>query len=715
MSVALPISYAEVARTGAAYMAGLVRPDGRFRYQFNHATGAVEDEYEIVRHLGALWSMLDVHRRIGAGDALVPAARRAGAYVLDSSLRFHRDIDAACICQDNNIYLGGNALAILTLLALATETGDDYIRTIAVRLGDFILANRRPDGDFVHRIYFKSGRHSSYVDRFWTGEAWLALIALFEATGDQHWLDAVVERERENAKLDYTAAKAPHWMLYAMEGLARHCNDEAYYHRAAAIAGSALSNLAGIRETGAGTGVACRSEGLLAFLRMTRDGGAAPELRETCLAAVRANLQMQLSCRRFDGAFVRGGKKDRDHEMMRIDIVQHNVSSFLHFAVDGHDAGDDTAAAVSGVSPSVRTSEIGDAKQIKATAKNRDGRTCLEIVFTGDAGLAASPPTGDIGRALADADLVIANLERPFASVAANDRFPEHHIGAVSLANRRVFDLGDEGFERTSKALDEAGIVGFDAAAPLVIDTKVGSQRFRMAVFGGAANQARALKAADPDILIVAFPDWGEPYSWRSSKQAHGADQLIDSGVDLILGHGARTLQEIEYRDGHWVVYGLGGIVGAATPGHRKVNTPPLGLMARLRVAEDGDGLTMALRLHPVAIADDSSRFVGADEFWALRDILAARADRPQELLGRLSSGHDGDGPFLELDIGRTAAVTPATETVRGDRLVCLEDGRQFKQLTRHLATAHGMTPEAYRRKWKLPADAPMTAPAAEE
>ncbi len=713
MSVTTPISYADVARTGAAYMAGLVKPDGRFRYQFNHATGESEDEYEIVRHLGTLWSMLDVHRSIGAGDALVPAARRAGAYVLDSGLRFHRDIDAACIGQDNNIYLGGNALAILALLALATETGDDYVHTIAVRLGEFILANRRADGDFVHRIYFKSGRHSSYVDRFWTGEAWLALIALFEATGDQRWLDAVVERERENAKLDYAASKAPHWMLYAMEGLARHCNDDAYYRRAAAIAGSALSNLAAIRETGAGTGVACRSEGLLAFLRMTRHGGATAELRETCLTAVRANLRMQMSCRRFDGAFVRGGKKDKDHEMVRIDVVQHNVSSFLHFAVDGHDAREEPKA-VKAAPPTVRTSEIGDGKSVEAAAKIRDGRACLDIVFAGDAGLTSSPPTGDVGRALSDADLVIANLEKPFAGVAANDRFPEHSIAAVSLANRHAHDLGLDGFERTERALDAAGIVGFDAPAPLVIDTPVGSQRFRMAVCGGGADQARALRAAGPDSLIVAFPDWGEPYAWRSAKQARDAEALLDAGVDLVLGHGARTLQEIEYRDGRWVVYGLGGIAELATPGHRRVNTPPFGLMALLRITEHGDGLAMRLRLRPVATADAPSRFVTDEEFWALRDRLAGRADRSHELLGRLSSGGDGDGPFLELDIGRAAGSTPVAETVRNDRLVCLEDGREFKQLTRHLAKAHGLTPDQYRRKWKLPSDAPMSAPAAE-
>jgi predicted transcriptional regulator len=45
------------------------------------------------------------------------------------------------------------------------------------------------------------------------------------------------------------------------------------------------------------------------------------------------------------------------------------------------------------------------------------------------------------------------------------------------------------------------------------------------------------------------------------------------------------------------------------------------------------------------------------------------------------------------------------------DYLVCLEDGKHFKSLKRHLRTQYKMTPEQYRDKWGLPADYPMVAP----
>jgi predicted transcriptional regulator len=45
------------------------------------------------------------------------------------------------------------------------------------------------------------------------------------------------------------------------------------------------------------------------------------------------------------------------------------------------------------------------------------------------------------------------------------------------------------------------------------------------------------------------------------------------------------------------------------------------------------------------------------------------------------------------------------------DYLVCLEDGKRFKSLKRHLRSQYNMTPEQYREKWGLPPDYPMVAP----
>ena len=52
------------------------------------------------------------------------------------------------------------------------------------------------------------------------------------------------------------------------------------------------------------------------------------------------------------------------------------------------------------------------------------------------------------------------------------------------------------------------------------------------------------------------------------------------------------------------------------------------------------------------------------------------------------------------------------SKSITEDYIVCLEDGKRLKMLKRYLRTQYGLTPEDYRRKWKLPADYPMVAPA---
>ena len=54
----------------------------------------------------------------------------------------------------------------------------------------------------------------------------------------------------------------------------------------------------------------------------------------------------------------------------------------------------------------------------------------------------------------------------------------------------------------------------------------------------------------------------------------------------------------------------------------------------------------------------------------------------------------------------------PIKKSVMPDFLVCLEDGRKLTMLKRHLAASYNLTPDEYRRRWGLPKDYPMVAPA---
>lgn len=61
--------------------------------------------------------------------------------------------------------------------------------------------------------------------------------------------------------------------------------------------------------------------------------------------------------------------------------------------------------------------------------------------------------------------------------------------------------------------------------------------------------------------------------------------------------------------------------------------------------------------------------------------------------------------------VGKAPAVA-IDESITDSHLICLEDGKRFQSLKRHLRVAFGLTPQAYREKWGLPDDYPMVSPA---
>jgi predicted transcriptional regulator len=88
-----------------------------------------------------------------------------------------------------------------------------------------------------------------------------------------------------------------------------------------------------------------------------------------------------------------------------------------------------------------------------------------------------------------------------------------------------------------------------------------------------------------------------------------------------------------------------------------------------------------------------------------------APADLPQlisDTHAALSRASGGAAPTERDDLKPKVSVK---KSVMPDYIVCLEDGKKFKSLKRHLRTHYNLSPEAYREKWGLPHDYPMVAP----
>ena len=65
----------------------------------------------------------------------------------------------------------------------------------------------------------------------------------------------------------------------------------------------------------------------------------------------------------------------------------------------------------------------------------------------------------------------------------------------------------------------------------------------------------------------------------------------------------------------------------------------------------------------------------------------------------------------VEKPVDAQTPAVPIKKSIHPDFIICLEDGKKFKSLKRHLRTKYDLSPEDYRAKWGLPMDYPMVAP----
>lgn len=92
----------------------------------------------------------------------------------------------------------------------------------------------------------------------------------------------------------------------------------------------------------------------------------------------------------------------------------------------------------------------------------------------------------------------------------------------------------------------------------------------------------------------------------------------------------------------------------------------------------------------------------------------AIAADQLPGLIARVHAAlsNVSDGRAALAGAGETPLpAVPVKRSVTPDYIICLEDGKRFKSLKRHLRTQYKMSPEQYRERWGLSADYPMVAP----
>ena len=345
------------ARLGGQYLARCVEDDGQFVYFYRPRNNGVLPRYNILRHAGATYAMLEVHERT-QDKATLDAANRALDYLASTVGTVNVGEDRLqWVVEGGYAKLGGNALAVLAMTKHATVTGDRRHLPLAQQLASSIVAVQGPNGRFrVHKIRQRDGWVSPFVSGYYPGEAVFALVRLYELDRDERWLDAAAKSAAylvnvRDAGLPIKKLTHDHWLLYGLDALHRHRPDAQYVAQTLRIveaigASQHRSEPAddwqgGYYEPPTATASSTRTEGLAAACRLLRDF-ATDEQADNAMNIARLGATFVLRSQLWPESAmffprpqrcVGGVQMSLTDTDVQIDFVQHAISCWLETAM----------------------------------------------------------------------------------------------------------------------------------------------------------------------------------------------------------------------------------------------------------------------------------------------------------------------------------------------------------------------------------------------
>ena len=230
----------------------------------------------------------------------------------------------------------------------------------------------------------------------------------------------------------------------------------------------------------------------------------------------------------------------------------------------------------------------------------------------------------------------------------------KYNIKNVTLGNNHVLDQSIPGYHETINSLKNAGINYFgagknseEAIQPLIIN----ENGVNLIVFGGyiyrtkydtiynfyadslkeGVNKLDTIKLNKqisiyrkeyPAAKIIIFPHWGSNYKQVNTRQIAFARSWLDAGADIVIGHGAHTVQQIEKYNGKWIIYNIGNFIFNAPGRYKTTAAKPYGLMVKIELVKD----EFKILLYPIHTNNKTNDFqvreLNEEEFTDLEDYL---------------------------------------------------------------------------------------------
>lgn len=224
-----------VIKSSSEYLSMQIDMDGKFEYGFYPIFDKLIPDYNIMRHSTSIWSLICAYR-ITKDKFTLSKAESAIVYMLKNMFRKYSRVEAgkntAYLIEktQNEVKVGGNAVAIIMLTEYMNATGTDIYNDICVELGNGILElfDWRK-GSFFHVLNYPSlAPKDAYRTVYYDGESVFALCRLYGITKDEKWLNAATLAVNRFIRENY-AKHRDHWVAYAMNEITKYRPEGRYF------------------------------------------------------------------------------------------------------------------------------------------------------------------------------------------------------------------------------------------------------------------------------------------------------------------------------------------------------------------------------------------------------------------------------------------------------------------------------------------------------
>ena len=217
----------KVIETSSWFLSACVKEDGKFDYGINPVNDFHFVTYNILRHTGTIWSLI-MQYDTTKDKKLLPKIESTIGFLLQNIE--YSDSEHAHLVERkaDEIKLGGNAVAVITLSTYAAIFETDKYNDLISKLANSILSMQEEDGSYYHVLGFP-GFERKERDRivYYDGEATFALARAYSITHDRRYLEAAEKALDYFIENDYTRF-CDHWIAYSVNEVTIYDPQEKY-------------------------------------------------------------------------------------------------------------------------------------------------------------------------------------------------------------------------------------------------------------------------------------------------------------------------------------------------------------------------------------------------------------------------------------------------------------------------------------------------------